>query len=83
MSDSLLEDLASLLGTDRVSARKDDLERFSGDALGTYRAFRSSLRSDARPRVVVRPESTLEVSQVVSLANERLIPVVPYGAAPG
>ena len=83
MSDSLLQGLTSLLGTDGVSVQKDDLERFSGDALGTYRSFRSSLRSSARPRVVVRPKSALEVSQVVSLANERLVPVVPYGGGTG
>ncbi|MHB1044223.1 MAG: FAD-binding oxidoreductase, partial [Eubacteriales bacterium] len=35
------------------------------------------------PEVVVRPENTLQVSEIVKLANREMIPVTPRGAGTG
>ena len=77
------EDLTSFLDPSRISTSEDDLERFSGDALGVYRAFWAASHLTARPRMVVRPTSTQEVSRVIQYANAKGIPVVPYGGGTG
>ena len=47
---SLERDLVELLGRGAVSSDEDDLRRYGGDALGTFRAFRASGRLNERAR---------------------------------
>ena len=83
MNDSLVADLRRLLGSQGVSTDEDQLDRFGGDALGVFRAFRAAPRLKARPGVVVWPTSTDEVSRVLRFANRHMVPVVPYGGGTG
>ena len=63
--------LKNLVGEDRVSTGQSNLELHSVDET-RYRGF--------LPEVVVWPKTKEEVSQIVRMANERLIPVTPWGA---
>ena len=63
--------LTALLGTERVSARRADLDLHARD---------QSFHAACLPEVVIWPETTEEVSQVLRFANENHIPVVPWGA---
>ena len=84
MKERLVEDLKALLGGDsKVTTAQEELEFFSGDALGVYRAFRAREKLDARPRVVVHPTTTEEVSSVMRLASQRGVPIVPRGGGTG
>ncbi len=68
------EDLAflkSLVGSDRVSTGQSILDLHSRD---------ESYHSGYRPDVVVWPKKTGEVAALLKYANERMIPVTPWGA---
>ena len=83
MKDSLSAELRRILGSENVSTDSDQLDRYSGDALGVYRAFRAAPRLDAQPAVIAWPTSTEQVSRVLKFANQHIIPVVPYGGGTG
>ena len=67
----LLAGLAGVLPGDRIVSDADELERHGG-GIFTYHAPRL-------PDAVVCPESRDEVAQVLRFANERGVPVVPFG----
>jgi D-lactate dehydrogenase (cytochrome) len=62
---------AALVDGGRVSAGDSDRDLHSSDI---------SFHRPQRPDLVVYPVSTLEVSRVLALANERRVPVTPFGA---
>jgi D-lactate dehydrogenase (cytochrome) len=66
-----VDDLRRLLGDDKVTASASDLDLHSGDL---------SYHPRRLPVAVVFPESTQDVSRVLAWANERGVPVVPFGA---
>jgi len=69
---SLDADLAALLGRpDLVSA---------GSSILALHAHDGSLAPPTTPEVVVFPETTQHVAQVMAYANEHVIPVTPYAA---
>jgi alkyldihydroxyacetonephosphate synthase len=78
-----LESLARIVGPHNVLQDPYDLDRYSADALNPFRAFGAEDAFDRLADVVVRPGSTEEVSQVVVLANQQGIPLVPYGSGTG
>jgi D-lactate dehydrogenase (cytochrome) len=63
--------LTALLDTERVSTRSADLDLHARD---------QSFHTACLPEVVIWPETTGEISQVLRFANENHIPVVPWGA---
>ena len=69
MSD-VLQELANIVGDQYVSNHAEERFIYSRD-MGTM--------LPAEPDMVVMPASTEEVQQIVKLANEREIPIVPMG----
>lgn len=65
-------DLVNKLGEDLVTIEEDELEQRGKEASG-YAA-------PANPQVVVFPETTQHVSEIMKIANKRGIPIVPYAA---
>ena len=78
-----LESLGRIVGPDNVLADPDSLDRYTGDSLSPSRAFAASGAFERLADVVVRPASTAEVSEVVRWANDRCVPVIPYGGGTG
>jgi D-lactate dehydrogenase (cytochrome) len=66
-----LDHLVSILGNDRVSTGESNLNLHSCD---------QAHHKGYLPEAVLWPESTEEVSAIMKMANERLIPVTPWGA---
>ena len=64
-------ELVDLLGADRISTSDSVLDQHGADL--TYHEPR-------RPDAVVYPTSTDEVSRLLAWANERRVPVTPFGA---
>ena len=84
MSPNTLErDLVALLGRGAVSSDEADLRRYSGDALGTFRAFRASGRLNERASAVVWPRNAAGISKCLAYASRHSVPVVPYGGGTG
>jgi D-lactate dehydrogenase (cytochrome) len=66
-----LEFIRSVVGPDRMSTGESVLDLHSKD---------ESFHQRQRPDVVVWPLRTEEISQIVRMANEKRIPVTPWGA---
>jgi len=79
---SALESLKHIVGPEDVILDESSLEAYSLDALGRWGSGQPGL-SPPRVYAAVRPSSTNEVAQVVRLAHEERIPLVPYGGGTG
>ncbi len=75
VEERIIDQLINICGENDVLTNDEDLERYSHDESSRFYAH--------LPEVVVRPESTQEVSKILKLANENLIPVTPRGAGSG
>src|SRR5918994_960847 len=67
----LLAGLGTILPEDRVVSDGDELERHGGGVF-TYHA-------PVQPDAVVYPQSRDEVVEILRFANERRVPIVPFG----
>jgi glycolate oxidase len=68
-----LKELQSIVGKKYVLTEPEDLVAYSYD--GTF--------AERRPDVIVRPNTTEQISEVMQLAWQKEIPVVPRGMASG
>ncbi|KAG6183407.1 hypothetical protein E4U27_001399 [Claviceps purpurea] len=66
-------DFIKLLGKEHVSTYEPDVELHSGSTWSSHQP-----KEDEKPFCVVYPGSTEEVSQIMKICHERLIPVVGY-----
>ena len=78
-----IDSLARIVGADNVLADPDSLDRYTGDSLSPSRAFGAAAAFERLADVVVRPGCTAEVSDLVRWANDRRVPVIPYGGGTG
>ena len=72
-----------IVGEHRVSARQADLLSASRDYWPVNSIWMREGVFPALPQLVVWPESTAEVSELLALANREKIPVTPYGEGSG
>jgi len=70
----VLRKLEKALGKDVVFKEKDTIEEFSKDETEDL-VF--------PPEVVVKPSNVNEISEIIKIANEHLVPVVPRGGGTG
>ncbi len=75
--------LAQIVGAKHVLADPDSIDRYSADALTPYRAYYADAVFDRLADIIVRPADTQQISQVVEFAQQRGIPVIPYGGGTG
>ena len=73
MDSKLIERLIKIIGKEYVLNTPEDLAVYSYD--GTF--------AESRPDVVVLPATTEQVSEVVKLATEARVPIVPRGMGSG
>ena len=78
-----MERLIDICGQDNVSVDPVDLDRYSCDALTPHRVFHDADILNALAWAVVKPGSADEVSQVMRLACDYEVPVVPHGGGTG
>lgn len=69
----IVKELRSIVGERHVLTSPEDLVAYSYDATFT----------SARPNLVVLPDSTEQVSEILKIANREAIPVVPRGMGSG
>lgn len=70
----LIEDLKNLLGSERVLTDKTSLSVYECDGAKLFKA---------PPDLVVFPDSTEEISQIVKIANKHNVPFIARGAGTG
>ncbi|NYT12269.1 MAG: FAD-binding protein [Methanomassiliicoccales archaeon] len=73
MEAEVLDHIAAIVGKENMSTRIADLYTYGFDA---------SIHHNS-PDLVVRPSSAEEISEIVKIANEKEIPVMPRGAGTG
>jgi glycolate oxidase len=73
LASQITEKLVAIVGTENVVTEKQDLLCYSYDAT----------QMEYLPDAVVYPANADEVSQIMKLANEMLLPVFPRGAGSG
>ncbi|MFC2031775.1 FAD-binding oxidoreductase [Chloroflexota bacterium] len=69
--DGILEKLGVIVGSINVSAEPAMLESYSRD---------QSFTPPQKPNYVVMPKKVKEVQEIVRLANQQLMPVIPYSS---
>lgn len=79
----MLDELQSLLGADVVSTAAGDLDAHAKDWTPRVLLAERSGAALPRPRCVVHPASAEQVAGALRWANERRVPVVPYGGGSG
>ena len=70
LNQKIISRLQEIVGKESVLTAKEDLTTYSYDATATWAHL---------PDVVVLPKTTEQISQILKLANENLIPVTPRG----
>jgi glycolate oxidase len=73
MNSNLIQNLVKAVGKENVLYSPEDLAVYSYD--GTF--------AEGRPEIIVLPETKKQVSQVVRLAAEARVPIVPRGMGSG
>ncbi len=81
--DQYAEEVSAVIGTENVSSNHIDLLSTCRDYWPVSSIWMLEGAVPALPQLVVWPQTTEEVSQVLALAHERRIPVVPYGEGSG
>lgn len=74
IDEAIINKLKSISGDDSVITDSDDLKIYSKD-------YTENL--SFCPEVIIKPHNTKEVSEIIKLANELNIPVVPRGGGTG
>jgi glycolate oxidase len=74
ITDNVLAAIKSIVGDDAVITQLSSLEKYSHDETEDLHYY---------PEVVAKPKSAEEVSALMRLCNEHLIPVTPRGAGTG
>src|ERR1700760_3467202 len=70
----ILAAIILIVGDDAIITKHSDLEKYSHDETEDLNYY---------PEVVVKPRSAQEISALLKLCNEHLIPVTPRGAGTG
>lgn len=70
----ILQKLREIVGCDFVFTDSESIEKFSKDETEDF---------SFPPEVVVKPSTAEEISKILILANENLIPVIPRGGGTG
>ena len=80
---AIADSLAQIVGNEHLITDADAIDRYSADALTPYRAYYADAAFDRLADLVVRPANTAQVSRIVALAQQRRIPIIPYGGGTG
>jgi len=76
VDETVLFELKQIVGSTAVWTDRDKMEPYSHDEVTGEKYIHY-------PEAVVLPETAFQVAQILKLANQRLIPVVPRGAGTG
>ncbi len=79
----ILDRLSRIVGPEQVITEPERLEEISWDALSAGSMHPLRRPGVSKPLCVVLPLSTAEVREIVLLANEERLPIIPYGGGSG
>ena len=74
ISPEIIEKLTKIVGVDYIFTDEETRQKYGHDETEDY---------NFPPAVLIKPANTVEISAILKLANEHLIPVTPIGAQTG
>jgi len=74
ISETVFKRISEIVGTENVFTGQEQLEKYSHDETEDLVYY---------PQAVVKPENTLQISELMKLCNEHRIPVTPRGGGTG
>jgi glycolate oxidase len=74
ITQEIIEQIEKIVGKEHASSKQEDLEKHSVD---------ESPLEPHLPQLIVKPDSVDQISQIMKIANENLIPVTPQGSLTG
>ena len=80
---SLVEALAGIVGADNVIPQAEARRQYANDQFWYAIAAAGAGQPISRPDVAVKPTTAEQVAQIVKLANERRVPITPWGGGSG
>ena len=83
LDNSALQSFKKIVGNANALAEPYDLDRYSADALTPFRAFGVEEALEPLAELVLRPETTGQVAEIVARAVQHRIPLIPYGGGTG
>jgi alkyldihydroxyacetonephosphate synthase len=81
--ESLLSEIADVVGADDVSVRAIDRLAYAQDYFWLGQMWIDRGQEPCRPDIICWPETTEEVSRLMRIATRFRIPVIPYGGGSG
>ena len=81
--DQIIKKLSKIVGSDKISVDMVDRIAYGKDywLISNLMTLKGTLPS--LPDIIVWPQTTKEVSEIIILANEYKIPIIPYGEGSG
>jgi alkyldihydroxyacetonephosphate synthase len=83
LQDEIVGKLAKIVGSENVTIDASRLDELSWDALSEGRLHPAKRPDVTIPLCSVLPSSTDEVRQIVLLADDEKVPIIPYGGGSG
>src|ERR1700691_5580644 len=83
LRESLLSEIADVVGVEDVSVREVDRLAYAQDYFWLGQMWIDRGREPCRPDIICWPQSTEEVSRLMKIATRFRIPVIPYGGGSG
>ena len=83
LQEEIVGKLAKIVAPEYVTTDENRLDELSWDALSEGRLHPANRPEVTSPFCSVLPASTDEVRQIVLLANEKKVPIIPYGGGSG
>jgi alkyldihydroxyacetonephosphate synthase len=81
--EKLSSQLSKIVGKEWVSTEDADLVAYSKDYQLITNRWIMEGKLPAKPHIIVWPESESQISKILKIANDRKIPVIPYGEGSG
>ena len=81
--EALAQKFAAILDSDQIVTDRRFIEEVAWDALSESRIAPQPLVQPQWPICVVQPRSTADVQGIVKIANEEMVPLVPFGGGSG
>ncbi len=79
----IYDELKTIVGENNLTDLECDLDSYSLDGWWPSRVWMNKGINPPRPDVIVFPETTKQVSEIVKFANRNSIPIVPRGGGAG
>ena len=83
LQQKIMERLAQIVAPEQITTDENRLDELSWDALSEGRFHPAKRPEVTLPLCSVLPSSTDEVRQIILLANEEKVPIIPYGGGSG